>query len=82
MNILIGIIVTHLIGALISLLICYKLGVFKEAALYGDGFRTCTPADVVYITLLVWEIYLIIKIFEFMEYCINQYFYNKYKDEI
>jgi len=57
------VLVTHIIGAIIALIVFYKTGEFEEAATHGDGIRFATPSDVVFAALFIWEMYFLLYIF-------------------
>ena len=79
--IIFAIIGIHLIGAIITLIIFNKDGTFEDAAKYGDGIHTCTPSDLVFYALFVWEFYWMLCAIEYINVWIDNYFKNKYKDK-
>ena len=73
------IILMHIIGAIITMIVHYKDGVFECAAKYGDGIRFAKPSDVIAQDLILWEIDFLLFILFSIETFINNAFDNKYK---
>lgn len=70
----------HLIGAIITLIIFYKTGIFEDAVKNGDGIRKASPTDVVFHALLLWELHLLLCIAWLISALINNFFYKKYNE--
>ena len=78
---LILLVVGHIIGAIVTIIVHYKTGVFKDAAENGDGIRIANPSDVLFQDLVVWEFLLLIDIFCFFENLIDCFFHKLYNIE-
>jgi hypothetical protein len=70
-------IITHIIGAIITMVIHYKNGTFESASKYGDGIRFARPSDVVILDCIAWEVLLLLFVIEFVDKKINNSFYRK-----
>lgn len=75
---LVTLITIHFIGSIISIIVHYKTGVFKDAAEHGDGIRIATPSDVVFQDLVFWEFVLLIDAFFVIETFVNRWFSKHY----
>ena len=78
---LILLVVGHIIGAIVTIIVHYKTGVFKDAAKNGDGIRIANPSDVLIQDLIVWEFLLLMDIFCFFENLIDCFFHKLYNGE-
>lgn len=72
-------ILIHIIGAIITIFIHFKNGIFEYAAKYGDGIRFANPFDVAYMDLILWEIQFVVFIFEFFEISFNNIIVKTYE---
>ena len=62
----------HLLGGIIAIIIHILTGNMKyDAKEHGDGIRQATPSQCIVQLLLIWEIYLLIDIFEIIGYYID-----------
>ncbi len=75
----------HIIGAICSIILDIKTGVFEEAAKHGDGIRFANPSDVLFMDLFAWEIEFFVYLFSVIDYLfsvinygINAMFQRKY----
>lgn len=76
-----SIILIHIVGAIATIIIHCKNGEFEWAAKHGDGLRTATPSDIVFIDLFFWEMQFILFVFTSIENTIDNYFKKKYTTE-
>lgn len=67
-------IVIHIIGAVITMFIHYKDGIFEQAAKYGDGIRYAKPSDVIVQDLIIWEFLLMFSTLNYAGSQIDEYF--------
>lgn len=72
-------IVIHIIGAIVAMLIDYKIDVFEWASEHGDGIRNPKPSDIVFLNCVAWEIELLLFIMELVDKTINSFFNKKCK---
>lgn len=72
------VILTHLIGAIIAIIIHFNNGIFENASKYGDGVRFARPSDVVCTDLILWEFQLIILTLDFVGSLINTIISKKF----
>lgn len=68
--------IIHIIGFILSFIICYKKGDFHYAAKYGDGIRTALPFDLLF-DCFIWEFYLLFIIISYIEEWFNGLFKQK-----
>lgn len=61
----------HMIGAIMTLIIFYENGIFKEAAERGDGIRFARPSDVIFYAVVLWEFLFLIYLITLIEEVIN-----------
>ena len=73
--------IMHLIGALVAIKIHYKNGTLEWASKHGDGVRFSTPADVITNDCICWEVYLLMKIIDFIADCINIFFKDHFENK-
>lgn len=71
--------VIHVIGAIATIEFHYKDGTLEWASKHGDGVRFSTPADVIMNDCICWEVYLLMRIIDFITDYINLIFEDNFK---
>lgn len=69
----------HVFGAIITLIIMKKMGVFKDAAKYGDGIREARPSDVLFLCIVAWEFLAYIFAVEWIKKMIDDHVKKHYE---
>lgn len=72
--------VIHVIGTIATIEFHYKNGTLEWASKHGDGVRFSTPADVIMNDCICWEVYLLMRIIDFITDYINIIFENNFKE--
>ena len=75
------IILVHFIGSCVMIIIHHKNGTYESASKneYGYGDRYCTPCEILFYDLFLWEVEVIFEIIFKIEDLINEYFKKKYR---
>lgn len=78
---MIMIVLIHIIGAIVAIIIHHKNGTLEYSFHHGDGIRSARPSDVIFHDIFLWEIHLLILIFDTIETQINEAFYHKFNSK-
>lgn len=80
MGLIVLFVMVHIIGAIITIIIHCKNGTMEAASKYGDGIRLAKPSDVIFIDCASWEVLLLMKAVDNVDYYINRKFEEYFMD--
>lgn len=80
MGLIVLFVMVHIIGAIITIIIHCKNGTMEAASKYGDGIRLAKPSDVIFIDCTSWEVLLLMKAVDNVDYYINRKFEEYFMD--
>lgn len=78
---MIMIVLIHIIGAIVAIIIHHQNGTLEYSSHHGDGIRSAKPSDVIFHDIFLWEIHLLILIFDTIETQVNEAFRRRFNSK-